>query len=348
MKRPTAVHGLTFAFLAATLACHADAAGPSPGTPEGPAFTVVSGPDTLAPSADTYIASDVPNKNYGAIDSMESRSYSDGNKHAILIAFDQTAIASAVGSGTLDSAFLELPVRHVANWPSGGGVLWLNRMLQDWTETGATAACAIDNNTGNNTPDCPSTAWDPDLHNRMITTPTDSARIYNSTTGWTRLRVTPDVQAWLGGAPNHGWGFGNLSTNNVASIWWGTREAATKPRLVLWVTPLDNTKPEIPSNWWPDDSNYTVTSPAPEDSGIVVMYRRLIDVRFADSTSGSTIRSFLAKYQATIVGGIPLTKSYAVQVPDPGATWTDYTGLLDRMEAEPGVLWAGPLTRRGH
>ena len=148
MKRPTAVHALTLGFLAATLACHADAAGPSPGAPEGPAFTVVSGPDTLAPSADTYIASDVPNKNYGTVDSMESRSYSDGNKHAILIAFDQSAIASAVGTGTLDSAFLELPVRHVAYWPSGGGVLWLNRMLQSWTETGATAVCAIDNNPG--------------------------------------------------------------------------------------------------------------------------------------------------------------------------------------------------------
>ena len=165
---------------------------------------------------------------------MESRSYADGNKRAILIAFDQSAIANAVGTGTLDSAFLELPVRNVAYWPSGGGVLWLNRMLQAWTETGATAVCAIDNNTSNNTPDCPSTAWG---STRMLTPQTDSAIITNSTSGWTRLRVTPDVQAWLGGAPNYGWGFGNLYATDNSTIWYGTREASTKPRLVLWVTP---------------------------------------------------------------------------------------------------------------
>lgn len=67
------------------------------------------------------------------------------------------------------------------------------------------------------------------------------------------------------------------------------------------------------------------------------IFRNVAEVRFDDTTSGVTVRSFLRRYSARIVGGTPISRNYILEIPDPGATWEKYYAVIQAMRTEPGV-----------
>ncbi|HSD31940.1 MAG TPA: hypothetical protein VLB49_08530 [Gemmatimonadales bacterium] len=69
------------------------------------------------------------------------------------------------------------------------------------------------------------------------------------------------------------------------------------------------------------------------------IFRNVAEVRFDDTTSGVTVRNFLRRYGANIVGGTPISRAYILEIPDPGATWEKYYGVITAMRSEPGVTW---------
>jgi hypothetical protein len=106
----------------------------------------------------------------------------------------------------------------------------------------------------------------------------------------------------------------------------------------------DTARPPIPTGTaYPRDTLYAVTNPA--DTGRIY-YRRLYEIMFSDTASGSSIRALLAKYHARIVGGVPIIGSYIVMMPDPGATWQAVQARRDSLHREPIVLVFMPLIRR--
>ena len=167
------------------------AAGCFSSVPGPPPFPRPSTAHTLTPSADTYIASDFPNTNFGTLDSMNSRRESWDTLRAALIAFDHTAIIRETTAGRLDSAFLELRIQHVTRGPSGGHALLLNRVLVPWTERAATFRCGIDRDLTNPAPDCSGNEW-PGPAEAIYSVATDSV-LADTARRWIRLRVTADV-----------------------------------------------------------------------------------------------------------------------------------------------------------
>jgi hypothetical protein len=75
-------------------------------------------------------------------------------------------------------------------------------------------------------------------------------------------------------------------------------------------------------------------------------YRRIFEIQFHDSTSGSTIFAVLSRYSAEIVGGHPSARPYTrgvyyIRVPSPGpSTLTGLDSLVAEMNAEPGIAFA--------
>ncbi len=109
----------------------------------------------------------------------------------------------------------------------------------------------------------------------------------------------------------------------------------------------DTARPPVPGRtYWPSGSDTLRTVPDrrfPE----LAYYRDLFDVRFRDSTSGATVRGFLSRNAAVIIGGSTFLGDYTVRVPDPGPGWKEFDALVRRLNAEPGVEYAAPLTSRG-
>lgn len=67
------------------------------------------------------------------------------------------------------------------------------------------------------------------------------------------------------------------------------------------------------------------------------IFRNVAEVRFDDTTSGVTVRSFLRRYSAKVVGGTPISRNYILEIPDPGAIWEKYYAVITAMRKEPGV-----------
>lgn len=175
----------------------------------------------LGPSADTSISLLLPNHNEGATRALRVAAIDDSRA---LVRFDDAQIQSAVGSGTLVSAQLNLQiVLNAADWGRTGRAIDLHRVTSDWTEgtgtllstgggAGATWSCATDTNVANFRPDCSgATAWEmgrptqPQLH-PWAEPATAGATITNGSSGTVSFDVTPDVAAFLAGsAVNDGW-----------------------------------------------------------------------------------------------------------------------------------------------
>jgi hypothetical protein len=109
----------------------------------------------------------------------------------------------------------------------------------------------------------------------------------------------------------------------------------------------DTTRPAMPKRLnLPQDSTFTVHRP---DDSLSLYYRNIVGIVFDDTTSGSTIRALLRRYNGTIIGGSPYTESfgaYVVEVPDPGPDFDKLDALLNRITREPGVSYAYGLTYR--
>ncbi|MGH7674276.1 MAG: DNRLRE domain-containing protein [Gemmatimonadales bacterium] len=302
----------------------------------------------LAPIADTYIRQGNPNQNQGTEPILRLTA---SGKHRALVRWDRAAIAGVVGADSLVAARLELVITHNAdNWGAAGRTIDLHRLTQAWTETGATWNCADDTNPGNSAADCSgATAWAMDGPDPRpyATTPTASRLMTNGLGGVVTFDVTADVRAiGSGGGAQHGWIVKKTDDGASGQVEFGSREGGSAPRLVVTIASADTSRPPIPQTLdYPRDTTRLVQEPG---DTVAIYYRTLAFVYFDDSTSGSTVRAFLGKYGAEIVGGSTLGEGYIVQFPDPGMSWDAYVAVLTAMQQEPGVETVAPLTRRDH
>ncbi len=108
----------------------------------------------------------------------------------------------------------------------------------------------------------------------------------------------------------------------------------------------DTTRPVAPyPTVFPQDSLLLVASP----SG--VRYRRTVfHVVFSDTTSGITIRSFMTRFSATIIGRMGPAQGpsfpwfdYYFTIPDPGQSWQTVDSLMTAMNTFQGVEAAGSI-----
>lgn len=100
----------------------------------------------------------------------------------------------------------------------------------------------------------------------------------------------------------------------------------------------DTSRPVMPTTTnWPLENPLLVTVP---DNPTYRNFRDVFGIQFDDSTSGTTIRAFLAHFNATIIGGFGHGTSapfYVIRVPDPGTTVQAVDSLQGVMKAHPGV-----------
>lgn len=300
--------------------------------------------DTLLADADSYIRQSTPNTNWGADTALQ---LGGGGRSRVLVRFDSTALRAVVGTGTLDSAWLEFTITAgPQGWGSNERTVDLHRLLRDWTELGATWNCAVDANTSNSVPDCPTQGWDMTNNGNGTYAPskTDRVKVSNGQTGVLRLGVTADVAAFLGGTQLHqGWVFRKTSESQGGEAVIFSRESGSQPRLVVAISAVDTARPAVPPLGYPQDSSFLVQGVVDTS---VVFYRRLAIVKFDDSTSGLTIQQFLTTFEATIVGGVPFVDEYVVQFPDGGPSLAVFKATLASMQQFAGVEYARPATFR--
>jgi hypothetical protein len=216
---------------------------------------VVQGPQsfTLNPSADTYIRSSQGNRNHGAVDFMQIQS-SGSNRG--LVRFDQAAMATGVGSGTVLSAKLRLTIAtNGNNWGASGRTVDVHRLLVDWAEGNGTAAsrgtgngatwnCAVDSVIENNAVNCSGvTDWEmgqpnnPSVH-PWAQTATASQTITNGQTGVVEYDVTADVAAFVNGSfSNYGWLIRKTNEGQNGSVAFASKESASAAELVITYQP---------------------------------------------------------------------------------------------------------------
>lgn len=203
MQRPSIA--ILAAFLAAALATSASA-----------------NTSTLFPSADSYLKGGDRNGNSGSLETMRIQSQA---ANRVVIRFDQTAIQTAVGAGTLQRAVLQLFVEASGNWANGRYVN-AHRLTENWTEGGVSWDCPVAG--------C-STQWDGGTYN---TTPTDTIVQTNEAIGsFVEFDVTTDVTAFLASTPNYGWLIKKEEENEDGFARFTSREGIVYPeqfpRLVL-------------------------------------------------------------------------------------------------------------------
>ena len=215
----------------------------------------------LLPEADVFLRRGSRAVNEGASRYLIVR----GDTARILLKFDEAAIAAELGGRQLGSAQLELQIREpdAQGWGSGEP-LHVYRMLEPWVEgngfhyrvrplrnrtrgagSGVTWWCGTDSAIENDDRDCDGTDWRlkpvPRNNPRGFTNPwltpaTDEVLVANRQSGKIVLDVTADVQAFLSGAPNHGWAILKAPKTGTGTLWLDSREGAVPPRLVI--TPL--------------------------------------------------------------------------------------------------------------
>jgi len=290
----------------------------------------------LAAAGDNFTWQNHPNQNNGTSTELRTGVGSTGRA---LLRWNQATIDSIVGAGTLVSARLDVTINSSSGWSGSGGQLSIHRVTKDWTELGSTANCAIDTNTGNDQADCSgATAWV--LNNPSgapwKAAPTDSLGVTNGHTGTISFNVTADVQAFLDDTSNFGWVVKPKNDAAAGDVRLRSREAASnQPTLVLTVD-ADTAPPPVPDGFAaPDSGAALLVSPSDQDSTLVL--RNFIHIGFDDSTSGPTIQSVFNRYNAQVAGGIPGLRTYVVQVPDPGPTYSALDSLMSVIRTEPGV-----------
>ena len=188
---------------------------------------------TLPAAADTFLREGGANQNGGG-DAVLQLS---GNQR-VLLRVDQATVASAVGSGRLVSASLELYVRSASGWGADGRSVEAHRLTADWTEAGATWSCGIDTQPTNGRPDC-AAQW---AGGTFEEDSSDTVLHTNDTNGWVRFDVTADVAAFLTGTSNRGWLLKREDEGGSGRADYASREgaAAERPRLVLLVETAAN------------------------------------------------------------------------------------------------------------
>src|SRR5258708_5066709 len=134
----------------------------------------------------------------------------------------------------------------------------------------------------------------------------------------------------------------------TAAIALACASTRTLPSPHLTATQGDTSWPALPPPpALPSDSTFTVESPTYARSQLLY-YRNIVGVTFNRSASGVTIRNLLARYQASVIGGVAgaAGSEYILQVPDPGTTLQALDSLLARLEREPAVDHASSVYYR--
>ena len=215
-------------------------------------------PPPVPKIADTYIKQGGKNQNHGFEVILRVRKSA---KNRALVAVDQADIEQAVGNATLISAKLKLNILFSANnWGPSGREVAVHRMIQGWTEVGATWNCADDLNTENNKSDCPTTAWDMKNNAPFLATETDKIFHFNNQLGEVEWDVTADVQAFLdGSAINYGWLIKRVDGNGSGHVEYSSHEGPNPPELIVEVS--GDTDPPIITVNTPADNSFINTTP---------------------------------------------------------------------------------------
>ena len=230
----------------------------------------------LPAAADTSLRASTPNQNRGTETLLQFFSADS----RILLRFDQTAIASAVGSGRLVSASLELYVRSAAHpWGTDGRPVEAHRVTADWTETGATWHCGIDTQPTNGSANC-ATQW---AGGTFEEDSTDTMSQTNEEHRWVQLDVTADVAAFLTGTPNRGWLLKKSDEDPGGPVEYASREgnALERPRLVLLVESAAHDQVPPTLRITSPDRSILINEPSPA-----------VTVDYADGGSGVDLSSF--------------------------------------------------------
>lgn len=189
---------------------------------------------TLSPTADTTLVS---NSSQGASSKLKA----SGSQRP-LVRFDISSLETIVGA-QIQSAWLELYLEELKDWPTAGRWIGVHRVTQDWSELTANWSCA------SGTTVCAS-AWS---GGAFLATASGTAEHVAGQAGWVRLNVTADLAAFLSQALNFGWMLRLSDGGTTGTAIYTSREgvAAQRPRLV--VTYLPDTAPPA----------LTVNAPAP-------------------------------------------------------------------------------------
>jgi hypothetical protein len=183
---------------------------------------------TVGAIADTTIKQGSPNQSFGAQQTLVLR---EGGSR-VLVRFDLAAIRSAVGSGSLATAQLQLYIgTNAGNWGSTGRTVDAYRIDAAWVESAATWNCADDANPANDAPDC-AQQWN---GGTIEGDAADTVVVTNATSGWIQFDVTADVQAFLAGTENDGWLIEKTDEGQGGRLNLVSREGmpGQGPRLVL-------------------------------------------------------------------------------------------------------------------
>ena len=111
------------------------------------------------------------------------------------------------------------------------------------------------------------------------------------------------------------------------------------------VSPRVDPIPPIPTEEWvaPDDTvAFPVTAPTVGGR----YYLSLVGVKFMGGADPGEAASVLARYGATVVGGLPNIGAYVLHLATPAADADGLGVLLDRLNAEPTVDYPIPLAFR--
>jgi hypothetical protein len=132
----------------------------------------------------------------------------------------------------------------------------------------------------------------------------------------------------------------------VSSVWLlmrcsGARAGSSQPRSASTSIVADTMRPAVPADWTEQlDTALTVPFPANPKARY---YRHRFLLAFKPTASGLAIREVLARYRATIVGGMPEFKprgAYIIAIPDPGPDAMKWKAIYDSLASEPTVALA--------
>lgn len=258
---------------------------------------------TLEASADTYVRSGKANRNSGGAQFVRVRS---SGKNRALVRFDQAAIQSAVGDGTVLDARLRLTITDNGNnWGPSGRTVDVHRLVTDWTEgngtdssrgtgSGSTWNCAVDSEIANQAEDCGgATEWEmgqpanPSVH-PWAQAPTATQTITNNQSGVVEYDVTTDVVDFLDGASdNYGWIVKKTDEGQAGMVSFGTKEGPVAAQLTISYTP---TAPPVTTRVFPTTTSQMSVAIDGEHGYVAAYYDyEVVKVRLSD---GATLGRF--------------------------------------------------------
>ena len=152
LRRIARIFGITAAFVMSACDRPPESEPAETDEPVGEAEQALTSTATVPAAADTWVGEILLNQSHGSDTTLHVTGL--GIQRS-LVRMDQEAIASAVGTGTVQSASLVLTIQSANNlWGPNGRPIRLHRLTTAWEEQGATWLCPNDTNLSNLLPDC--------------------------------------------------------------------------------------------------------------------------------------------------------------------------------------------------